>query len=54
MDVIARDKSLTDDQKTEKMSKLLSVSSQCVLGVRHPPNGMEFGLGCSMCADNKG
>ena len=29
------------------------LQAQCPLGVRHPPTGIEFGMGCSMCEDNK-
>lgn len=51
---IRSDRSLTDDQKTEKFQGLLSDHETCPLGVRHPPSGFEFGMGCTMCADGKG
>ena len=50
---IAGDKKLTDDQKTEKLAKLMSAPNSCSLGYRHPPNGIEFGVGCSMCEESK-
>lgn len=53
VDEIAADLSLNTDQKEEKCRKLLAVKSLCPLGAAHPPNGLEFGLGCSMCEDKK-
>lgn len=34
------------------MMELRSDPKKCPGGIRHPPNGYEFGLGCSMCADH--
>ena len=53
VDAIGKDNSLTEEQKTNAMGKLLSAPKACVLGVRHPPTGVEFGLGCSMCEDSQ-
>lgn len=49
---IGNDIKMTEDQKEEACAQLLSIKSLCPLKVAHPPNGLEFGLGCSMC-DNK-
>lgn len=43
----------TEDEKNAKIAKLLCAPRSCALGVRHPPNGLEFGLGCSMCEDKQ-
>jgi len=43
----------TEDEKNAKLAKLLCAPRSCALGVRHPPNGLEFGLGCSMCEDRQ-
>ncbi len=43
--------SMNEKQKEEALSKLRADPKQCPVGMRHPPNGFEFGLGCSMCAD---
>ena len=53
IDVIGKDNSLTEEQKNAAIGKLLSAPKACVLGVRHPPTGIEFGLGCSMCEDSQ-
>jgi hypothetical protein len=42
-----------EEEKNAKLAKLLCAPRSCPLGVRHPPNGMEFGLGCSMCEDRQ-
>ncbi len=44
---------LTDDEKEKKMEALTADPASCPLHVSHPPNGLEFGLGCSMCEDKK-
>ena len=41
------------DKKDEEMHKLRAVPDLCPLGCKHPPNGFEFGLGCTLCADKK-
>ena len=41
------------DKKDEEMHKLRAVPELCPLGCKHPPNGFEFGLGCTLCADKK-
>jgi len=48
---VQNDSSLSDAQKLDALLKLRSDPKTCPLGYRHPPNGFEFGLGCSMCAD---
>jgi hypothetical protein len=48
---IGNDRSLSDDAKMKKLEVLFSDPKQCPLGTRHPPNGMEHGMGCSMCSD---
>mmetsp|Transcript_9503 Transcript_9503/g.18224 ORF Transcript_9503/g.18224 Transcript_9503/m.18224 type:complete len:100 (+) Transcript_9503:228-527(+) len=46
-----RNSSLDDAAKMEAFKKLRSDPKTCPLKRRHPPNGFEFGLGCTMCAD---
>mmetsp|Transcript_15848 Transcript_15848/g.39062 ORF Transcript_15848/g.39062 Transcript_15848/m.39062 type:complete len:739 (-) Transcript_15848:199-2415(-) len=48
---IRNDPTLTESQKMEALKKLRSDPRTCPLKRRHPPNGFEFGLGCTMCAD---
>jgi len=48
---VQKDASLNAAQKLEAFGKLRSDAKTCPLGIRHPPNGLEFGMGCSMCAD---
>ena len=43
----------TEEEKNAKIAKLLCAPRTCAIGVRHPPNGLEFGLGCSMCEDKQ-
>ena len=43
----------TEEEKNARIAKLLCAPRSCPLGVRHPPNGLEFGLGCSMCSDKQ-
>jgi hypothetical protein len=52
VEAIGRDNSLSEEAKNEKISKLLSTKNSCQLGCAHPPTGLEFGLGCSMCEDS--
>lgn len=47
------DAKLTEDQREQACSQLVAIKALCPLKVAHPPNGLEFGLGCSMCEDNK-
>jgi len=35
----------------EKLKELRADPRRCPLKTRHPPNGIEFGMGCSMCKD---
>ena len=53
VEAVGKDASLTEEQKNAAIGKLLSAPKACVLGVRHPPTGIEFGLGCSMCEDSQ-
>jgi hypothetical protein len=53
IEAIKSDKALTDDQKEAKCEKLLSNPQLCPIKARHPPNGFEYGLGCSMCEDKQ-
>jgi hypothetical protein len=48
---IGHDLTLNDLQKNERISKLLCDPRACPLGVAHPPNGVSFCLGCSMCTE---
>ena len=41
------------DQKDAEIYKLRAVPELCPLATKHPPNGFEFGLGCTLCADKK-
>ena len=34
------------------MAKCLSDPASCPLGTRHPPHGIEFGMGCGLCRDD--
>lgn len=43
--------SLSPKELLQRVSKLMSNPADCPLGLRHPPNGIEFGIGCIMCAD---
>eukprot|EP00466_Bigelowiella_natans_P003072 jgi/Bigna1/70782/fgenesh1_pg.13_\ len=47
----AHDGSMNEKQKMEAFKKLRADPRTCPLKRRHPPNGFEFGLGCTMCAD---
>ena len=53
VDAVGKDAALSEEQKNAAIGKLLCAPKGCVLGVRHPPNGIEFGLGCSMCEDSQ-
>jgi len=53
MPAIVNDKSLNDDQKERKLEALVCDPFVCPLKLPHPPNGFEYGLGCSMCEDKK-
>ena len=53
VDALGKDASLSEEQKVAAIGKLLSAPKACVLGVRHPPTGIEFGLGCIMCEDSQ-
>jgi len=46
-----RNSGLDDEKMMVQFEKLLSDPKKCPLGIRHPPNGIEFGMGCTMCAD---
>lgn len=36
------------------MQSLRAARELCPLRLDHPPNGIEFGLGCGLCMDKKG
>ena len=42
---------MTNDEKKERViqAHLLSDPVRCPLRLRHPPNGIEFGIGCGLC-----
>lgn len=48
---IMKDKTLNEAQKLDRLRSLRCDPQQCPLRASHPPNGFEFGLGCTMCAD---
>lgn len=50
---IVADKSLSDTEKETKMEAIVCDPVSCPLHLPHPPNGIEYGLGCSMCEDKK-
>eukprot|EP01084_Bolivina_argentea_P250100 418904_1 len=39
------------DRKDAELHKIRAMPELCPLGCKHPPNGFEFGLGCTLCAD---
>jgi E3 ubiquitin-protein ligase MYCBP2 len=41
----------TPAEQDEHMAKLTSDPTDCPLGVRHPPHGIEFGMGCGVCRE---
>ena len=49
---IRNNRSLNTAQKLVAFKALRSDKKTCPSKIRHPPNGLEYGLGCSMCADN--
>eukprot|EP00455_Lapot_gusevi_P048814 TRINITY_DN6810_c0_g1_i4.p1 TRINITY_DN6810_c0_g1~~TRINITY_DN6810_c0_g1_i4.p1 ORF type:complete len:216 (+),score=47.06 TRINITY_DN6810_c0_g1_i4:33-650(+) len=51
LDEIANDPNLSEEEKERRAKKCTSSSADCPLGCVHPPNGIEYGLGCTMCAD---
>ena len=38
-------------EKDEAFKTFVSDPETCPLKMRHPINGLEFGIGCTMCAD---
>lgn len=42
MDKIMADGRLSDAEKEERVAKLVANPKTCPLGIRHPPNGVEF------------
>lgn len=54
MDRLIQDRSLSEIEREERMKKLVSDEKKCPLGVRHPPNGVEFGMGCILCVEKEG
>ncbi|ETO35939.1 hypothetical protein RFI_01125, partial [Reticulomyxa filosa] len=44
---------LTLEEQEKKAYETRADPDLCSLRVRHPPNGFEFGLGCTLCADKK-
>jgi len=51
INMVKNNKNLTAAQKEAAFKALRSDPKTCPGGTRHPPNGFEHGLGCSMCAD---
>ncbi|ETO36723.1 hypothetical protein RFI_00341, partial [Reticulomyxa filosa] len=43
----------TLEEQDKKSYEVRADPETCPLHVRHPPNGFEFGLGCTLCADKK-
>jgi hypothetical protein len=39
-------------EQNERMAQMLSDPTDCPLGVRHPPHGIEFGMGCGVCRED--
>ena len=48
-----KDKKLTSSERDAAIRTLYSDPSTCPLGLCHPPNGIEFGIGCAMCRDQR-
>lgn len=42
---------MSHDEKKDRVvqAHLLSDPARCPLRLRHPPNGIEFGIGCGLC-----
>lgn len=40
---------VTEAQRLELYRKLVSNPADCPMGIRHPPSGFEFGVGCGQC-----
>ena len=51
VDAIKNDRKMSDQEKERKMMTLKADPKRCPLGFAHPPNGIEFGLGCGMCTE---
>ncbi|ETO24336.1 hypothetical protein RFI_12823, partial [Reticulomyxa filosa] len=43
----------TVEEQEKKAYEIRADADVCPLHVKHPPNGFEFGLGCTLCADKK-
>jgi hypothetical protein len=43
----------TEELKKSAMEKCQSDPSSCPLKMRHPPHGVEFGMGCGLCRDEE-
>lgn len=39
----------SDDERDKACAKMVSDVTTCPLKVRHPPGGIEFGIGCGLC-----
>ncbi len=39
----------SDDKREEALKTVISDMGSCPLRIRHPPNGIEFGMGCGLC-----
>jgi len=52
-ETILKNKKMNEKEKLAAMNKVMSDPSQCPLRTAHPPNGIEWGLGCSMCEDKR-
>jgi hypothetical protein len=51
IDDLMKHKFMKDEERLKKCEAMLSTVDSCPLKVRHPPSGIEFGMGCIMCRD---
>ncbi len=52
--ILSDPKLVTDDARENAMARIVSDVDTCPLLARHPPHGIEFGLGCTMCKNERG
>jgi hypothetical protein len=53
MKPIVDDESLSEEQKVALVSQMNADPQTCPLYARHLPNGIEFGMGCTMCTEEE-
>jgi len=53
LDAVAADRSLSLEEREKLASNMVSDPKTCPLGVRHKPNGIEYGIGCGLCMQEK-